>query len=68
MQAGELNLNEWYKPNIDKKILKELSKRSDWKGIRHAIIFFSVYNCYNLGKLVGNFEFASVWQHLLLLC
>ena len=42
MQAGELNLNEWYKPNIDKKILKELSKRSDWKGIRHAIIFFSV--------------------------
>ena len=21
MQAGELNLNEWYKPNIDKKTI-----------------------------------------------
>ena len=44
MQAGDVNLNlsDWYKPNIDKKLLKELSKRSDWKGMRHVIIFFSV--------------------------
>ena len=31
----------WYKPKIDKKVLKELSKRSDWPGIKHVIIFFS---------------------------
>ena len=33
MFAGEVDLKSWYKPNIDKKILKELSKRSDLKGI-----------------------------------
>ena len=42
MFAGEVNLKQWYKPNIDKKILKELSKRSDWKGIRHVTIYFGV--------------------------
>ena len=42
MQAGEVdtNLTEWYKPKIDKKILKELSKRSNWQGLKHIIIFF----------------------------
>ena len=44
MQAGDVdsNLTNWYKPNIDKKVLKELSKRSDWNGIRHVIIFFGI--------------------------
>ena len=32
MFAGEVDLKTWYKPNVDKKILKELSKRSDLKG------------------------------------
>ncbi len=31
--------NEWYKPQIDKKTLKELSKRSDLAGWRHIIIY-----------------------------
>ena len=39
MFAGEVDLNNWYKPNIDKKILKELSKRSDLKASLHIIIF-----------------------------
>ena len=39
MFAGEVDLNNWYKPNIDKKILKELSKRSDLKAFNHIIIF-----------------------------
>ena len=42
MFAGEINLNTWYKPSIDKKRLKELSKRSDWKAIKHVIIYFII--------------------------
>jgi len=41
MFAGEVDLNNWYKPNIDKKILKELAKRSDLKAFIHIIIFFT---------------------------
>ena len=32
---------EWFKPKIDKKVLKELCRRSDWPGWRHIIIFFT---------------------------
>ena len=39
MFAGEVDLKNWYKPNIDKKILKELSKRSDLKGIIDISLF-----------------------------
>ena len=44
MQAGDVdqNLSTWYKPSIDKKTLKELSKRSDWQGYKHVIIFFAL--------------------------
>tara|TARA_A100001234_G_scaffold127033_1_gene111500 strand:+ start:235 stop:1224 length:990 start_codon:yes stop_codon:yes gene_type:complete len=31
----------WFRPQIDKKILKELSKRSDMTGIIHFLIYFS---------------------------
>ena len=33
MLAGNVDLKTWYKPEVNKKILKELSKRSDSKGI-----------------------------------
>ena len=39
MFAGEVDLNTWYKPNIDKKTLKELSKRSDVKGLVDISLF-----------------------------
>ena len=53
MFAGEVDLNAWYKPNIDKKILKGLSKRSDAKGAIDIFIFslallFSGYLCFIL--------------------
>ena len=32
--------NEWFKATIDRKILKELSKRSNWPGWRHVITYF----------------------------
>ena len=33
----EGNVDRWYKCSIDKKVLKELSKRSDWQGIKHIL-------------------------------
>ena len=39
MFAGDIDLKNWYKPNIDKKILKEFSKRSDLKGIFDIFLF-----------------------------
>ena len=39
MFAGEVDLKTWYKPKIDKKTLKELSKRSDIKGLTDVSIF-----------------------------
>ena len=34
----KVDLNNWYRSKIDKKILKELSKKSDWQGIKHIVI------------------------------
>jgi len=39
MFAGEVDLNTWYKPKIDKKTLKELSKRSDLNGLIDISVF-----------------------------
>ena len=39
MFAGEVDLQSWYKPDVDKKILKELSKRSDSKGLLDIGLF-----------------------------
>ena len=39
MFAGEVDLDNWYKPNIDKRSLKEFSKRSDSKGIFDIFLF-----------------------------
>ena len=39
MFAGEVDLKTWYKPKIDKKTLKELSKRSDTKGLLDIFVF-----------------------------
>ena len=42
MLAGDVDLNAWYKPKIDKKILKEISKRSDIKGALDVSLFIFV--------------------------
>ena len=36
----KVELNNWYRYPIDRKILKELTKKSDWAGIKHVSIFF----------------------------
>ena len=35
----KFDLQSWYKPDVDKKILKELSKRSDFKGLLDIGLF-----------------------------
>ena len=40
MFAGEVDLKTSYKPDLDNKILKDLSKRSDVKGIIDISIYF----------------------------
>ena len=40
IQIGINNIsNEWFRANIDRKKLKELSRRSDYEGWKHIIIF-----------------------------
>ena len=57
----DVDLNSWYKPNIDKKEFKKLCKKSDWQGFKHMIIYFSF-----LG-LFGYLAFATwgTWWSLL---
>ena len=37
-----LELVHWYKCSVDKKILKEFSKRSNWQGIKHIFLYFLI--------------------------
>ena len=48
---------EWFKPEIDKKTLKTLSKRSDFEGWKHIIIFFAALS--GLGLL--SVYFWNTW-------
>ena len=42
-QFGMSNIsNEWFKAKIDKRRLKELSKRSDYEGWKHIIIYILI--------------------------
>ena len=35
----KVNLDQWYKCDINRKVYKELTKRSDWQGIKHVFIW-----------------------------
>ena len=52
---------EWFKPEIDKKTLKALSKRSDFEGWKHIIIFFSAL----LGLGLLSVYFWNTWFFVL---
>ena len=38
----DVKLEKWHKCHIDKEVLKELSKKSDLKGLQHVSIFFGL--------------------------
>jgi len=50
--------SQWFRPTIDKKKLKELSKRSDFEGWKHIIIF--TISLFILGILCTYF-WGSMW-------
>ena len=42
IQTGINNIsNEWFRAKIDRKKLKELSRRTDYEGWKHIIIYAS---------------------------
>ena len=47
----DVDLNSWYKPNIDKKEFKKLCKKSDWQGFKHMIIYFSFLGLFVIWRL-----------------
>ena len=50
--------NKWYSPNIDRSVLKELKKRSDWPGWQHMIIFFSLLT---LAGISSVYTYGTWW-------
>ena len=38
----DVKLEKWHKCQIDKEVLKELSKKSDLKGLQHVSVFFGL--------------------------
>ena len=38
----DVKLDKWHKCHVDKEILKELSKKSDLKGLQHVSVFFGL--------------------------
>jgi hypothetical protein len=36
----EIDLNKWFRCEIDKQELKRLCKKSDWQGFKHMFIYF----------------------------
>jgi len=48
-------LNKWPKCKVDIKILKELSKKSDLKGLQHVLIFFGLL------VITGTFAYLT-WE------
>ena len=53
--------NDWFYPEIDRKVLKQLSKRSNWQASKHVALFFALL--FLFGYL--SFLFWSTWWFLL---
>ena len=37
----DVKLEKWHKCQVDKEVLRELSKKSDLKGFQHIVVFLS---------------------------
>ena len=66
IQIGINNIsNEWFRANIDRKKLKELSRRSDYEGWKHIIIF--TITLLTLGT-ISVYSWGSIWFIPVYLC
>ncbi len=55
----DVKLDNWFRPNIDKEVLRELTKKSDIKGLVHVGIYFSLLSI--VGYL-AYFTWGSWWS------
>ena len=61
----ELELKDWYKPTVDRKSLKEISKRKDWPGLLHFFIYFSsLFLCGYFAYLTWGTWWTVLWLFL----
>ena len=66
----DVKLEKWHKCQVDKEVLKELSKKSDLKGLQHVSVFFGlllvtgILSISNLGHMVVSILVFSLWKHL----
>ncbi len=37
----KVDLNKWYRPEVNKEEFKKLCEKSDWQGFKHVVIYFS---------------------------
>ena len=51
-------MEKWYKPNIDRKIIKELGKKSDLPGWQHMITYFWLLLAFGIACY---FTFGTWW-------
>ena len=66
IQIGINNISiEWFRANIDRKKLKELSRRSDYEGWKHIIIF--TITLLTLGT-ISVYSWGSIWFIPVYLC
>jgi len=71
IQTGINNISdEWFRANIDRKTLKKLSKRSDFEGWKHIIIYslslgalglLSIYTWHSLWFLPVYIAYCTMW-------
>tara|TARA_B100000674_G_scaffold465444_1_gene448393 strand:+ start:159 stop:1130 length:972 start_codon:yes stop_codon:yes gene_type:complete len=64
--------DSWYRPKIDKKDIKELSRKSDWEGSKHFLIYFSALFIFGLftiitwgtwSSLIFLFLYSTIWAY-----
>ena len=54
----QINLQKYYKPELDNKILIELSKKSDLKGLAHVGLYFTLLF---LTGYMAYFTWGTAW-------
>ena len=54
----DVKLEKWHKCHVDKEVLKELSKKSDLKGLQHVSVFFGLLI---LTGLLAYIFWGSMW-------
>ena len=62
----DVKLEKWFRPNIDKEVLKELTKKSDIKGLIHVSIYFSLLSIVGyLAYITWGTWFSVFWFYIL---